>query len=151
MPTEPEIRQHRQREILAILDGHPVASQGELVSLLEGRGIAATQSSVSRDLRDLGVARVAGRYLVPSQREAEDPGVSEVLHFLRGAKPAGPHLTVVSTTVGAAQTVAAAIDRAAWPEVVGTMAGDDTIFIATASAGDQRRFLDRLERFLQER
>ena len=70
---------------------------------------------------------------------------------MHGFKPAGPHLSVVFTATGAAQTVALAIDRAAWPEVVGTMAGDDTIFVATAGAQDQKRFFQRLERYLEER
>ena len=60
------------------------------------------------------------------------------------SRPAGPHLTVVRTTIGSAQSVALAIDRSRWPEVVGTISGDDTIFIATASERAQRALLDRL-------
>jgi transcriptional regulator of arginine metabolism len=161
MPTDAEIRHHRQREILGILESMAVASQGEIVAILEERGISATQSSVSRDLRDLGVARLGGRYVVPGGGPAPmsatgtngegDLGFRDVERFLRGAKPAGPYLTVVFTTVGTAQTLALAIDHAGWPEVVGTMAGDDTIFVATANAGDQRRFLERIERSLHGR
>ena len=163
MPTDAEIRQNRQREILTLLESIPVASQGEIVSLLEERGIHATQSSVSRDLRDLGVARLGGRYVVPGGAAAamtaagangeEDLGFrfGDIERFLRGAKPAGPYLTVVFTPVGTAQTVALALDHAGWPEVVGTMAGDDTIFVATANPGDQRRFLERIERSLHGR
>lgn len=151
MPTDTEIRDHRQQEILAILRERRVGSQGELVEILGGRGITATQSSVSRDLRDLGIARVSGRYVAPPAGETWDPGFEEVVHFLRGFKPAGPHLLVVSTAVGAAQTVALAMDRAVWPEVVGTMAGDDTIFVATPGARDQTRLIQRLERLLEER
>lgn len=161
MPTDTEIRQTRQREILAILESSPVGSQGEIVALLEERGIHATQSSVSRDLRDLGVARLGGRYVAPgttgavgpagTPQESSDLGFRDVERFLRGARPAGPYLTVVFTTVGTAQTVALAVDHAGWPEVVGTMAGDDTIFVATANAGDQRRFLERIERSLHGR
>jgi transcriptional regulator of arginine metabolism len=151
MPTDTETRDHRQQEILAILQAQRVGSQGELVELLSRRGFSATQSSVSRDLRDLGVARVGGRYVVPPAGEAQDPGFQEIVHFLRGFRPAGPHLLVVSTAVGAAQTVALAMDRAAWPEVVGTMAGDDTIFAATPGALEQKHLIQRLERLLEER
>lgn len=154
MPTDAEIRQHRQREILAILQETPVASQAELIELLRERGLLATQSSVSRDLRDLGVARVGGRYLAPGSWDVEESdhlAFRDVVRFLRGASPAGPHLTVVFTSVGTAQTAALAIDRSGWPEVVGTMAGDDTIFVAHAGAGDQRRFLERLEPSLHGR
>ncbi|HEY3567608.1 MAG TPA: arginine repressor [Thermoanaerobaculia bacterium] len=150
MPNDHEHRETRQREILAILDAQRVTSQTQLVELLRERGVGATQSSVSRDLRDLGVGWIGGRYARPTEREETDPGVTEVSHFLRGAKAAGPHLTVVFTMAGAAQAVALAIDRAGWPELVGTMAGDDTVFVATASAGDQKRFIRRLDSFLQE-
>lgn len=150
MPNDHEHRETRQREILAILDAQRVTSQTQLVELLRERGVGATQSSVSRDLRDLGVGWIGGRYARPTEREETDPGVTEVSHFLRGAKAAGPHLTVVFTMAGAAQAVALAIDRAGWPELVGTMAGDDTVFVATSSAGDQKRFIRRLDSFLQE-
>ena len=155
MPTDTHHRDQRQREILAILREHPVANQILLMEELARRGIQATQSSVSRDLRDMGIPRVAGRYVPPASGPAEeaggDIGVVEVARFVHGFKPAGPHLSVVFTATGAAQTVALAIDRAAWPEVVGTMAGDDTIFVATAGAQDQKRFFQRLERYLEER
>jgi len=152
MPTDTHLRDQRQREILAILREHSVANQIVLMEELARRGIQSTQSSVSRDLRDLGIPRVAGRYVPPSAAAADDEGnILEVARFVHGFKPAGPHLSVVFTATGAAQSVALAIDRAAWPEVVGTMAGDDTIFVATAGAQDQKRFFQRLERYLEER
>jgi transcriptional regulator of arginine metabolism len=150
MPIDHEHRETRQQEILAILDSQRVTSQGELVERLRERGIQATQSSVSRDLRDLGVGWIGGRYALPVEREDRDPGVSQVSHFLRGVKPAGPYLAVVFTMAGAAQAVALAIDKAGWPEMVGTMAGDDTVFVATATAHDQKAFIRRLESFLKE-
>jgi transcriptional regulator of arginine metabolism len=150
VPTDSESRDERQREILKLLRGKRVHSQEEIAALLQSRGLEATQSSISRDLRDLGVAKVAGRYLVP---QAADDGHSDELReaarFLRGARPAGPHLAVVLTVIGAAQQVAVAIDHAAWPEVVGTVAGDDTIFIATAAALQQKRLLARLAGLMQ--
>ena len=151
MPTDTHLRDQRQREILAILREHPVANQFVLMEELGRRGIPATQSSVSRDLRDLGIPRVAGRYVPPAGPVEEEGSILEVARFVHGFKPAGPHLSVVFTAVGAAQSVALALDRAAWPEVVGTMAGDDTIFVATAGAQDQKRFFQRLERYLEER
>jgi transcriptional regulator of arginine metabolism len=150
MPPDHENREARQQEILAILDAHRVTSQGELVERLRERGVVATQSSVSRDLRDLGVGWIGGRYARPAEREENDPGVAQIARFLRGVKPAGPHLAVIFTAAGTAQVVGLAIDRAGWPELVGTMAGDDTVFAATASPGDQKRFIRRLESFLKE-
>ncbi|MDE2251554.1 MAG: hypothetical protein KGL25_09140, partial [Gammaproteobacteria bacterium] len=64
--------------------------------------------------------------------------------FVRSARPAGSSLTVLRTSTGAAQGVAVALDKAAWPEVVGTISGDDTIFIATPDARAQQRLLARL-------
>ena len=116
--------------------------------------IAQVQPYVLRsweaEFQDLGVAKVAGRYLVP-QAPADDHSdeLREAARFLRGAKPAGPHLAVVLTVIGAAQQVAVAIDHANWPEVVGTLAGDDTIFVATAAARQQKRLLARLAGLMQ--
>ena len=151
MPSDSILRDQRQREILAILRSRGAASQTELITALAERGIQATQSSVSRDLRDLGIARVGGRYIPLVEGDEEETGLPDVVRFIHGLKPAGAHLTVVFTATGAAQSVALAIDRAAWPEVVGTMAGDDTIFVATAGALDQKHFIQRLERCLEER
>jgi transcriptional regulator of arginine metabolism len=155
MPTDHEQREARHREVLEILASVRVTSQLELVELLRERGVAATQSSVSRDLRDLGIAWIGGRYALPREPrgagapESQSPDLAEVARFLRAVKPAGPHLTVVLTVPGAAQSVGLALDRAAWPEVVGTMAGDDTVFVATASARLQQRLIRRLERSLE--
>jgi transcriptional regulator of arginine metabolism len=150
MPAAHEARAARQRAILATLARSAVASQNELVAALRRRGIAATQSSVSRDLRDLGVARLGGRYLRRPEGEERDPGVAEVAHLLRTVKRAGPYLTVVQTAVGAAQGVARAFDAAGWPEVVGSLAGDDTVFLATEGERQQQRLIRRLESFIAD-
>jgi len=150
VPTDPELRDARQRAIRAVLARSPVANQAQLVAELRRQGIAATQSSVSRDLRDLGVARVGGRYVPRARPEERDPRVAEVARLLRSVRPAGPHLTVVQTAVGAAQGVARAFDAAGWPEVVGSLAGDDTVFLATATEQDQERLVRHLAMFRQE-
>jgi transcriptional regulator of arginine metabolism len=150
VPSDSETREERQTEILKLLRAKRVHSQDEIAALLHSRGLEATQSSISRDLHQLGVAKVGGRYVVP--RNAEEDHSDELrgaAQFLRGAKPAGPNLAVITTVVGAAQPVALALDRAAWPEVVGTVAGDDTIFIATAGSRQQKRLLARLAVLMQ--
>ncbi|MFO1425474.1 MAG: hypothetical protein U1F11_00565 [Steroidobacteraceae bacterium] len=135
----------RRNAILRILRGAPVRKQVELVRLLRKEGHEVTQSSVSRDLRDLGVLKASGRYLPPAAETANTLGDFDTLRqFVRGVATAGPSLTVLRTTIGAAQSVAAAIDRAEWPEVVGTISGDDTIFIATATARAQAQAVERL-------
>jgi transcriptional regulator of arginine metabolism len=151
VPTDPELRDARQRAIRAVLARSPVGSQAQLVAELRRQGIAATQSSVSRDLRDLGVARVGGRYVQhAAAAEERDPRVAEVARLLRSVRPAGPYLTVVQTAVGAAQGVARAFDAAGWPEVVGSLAGDDTVFLATATEQDQERLIRHLAVSRQE-
>jgi transcriptional regulator of arginine metabolism len=135
----------RREALKRIIRDGVVGRQAELVRLLKRAGYPVTQSSVSRDLRDLGVAKVGDRYVLPPEDVAAPvAGLADVASFVQDAVPAGPHLTVVRTTIGSAQSVALAIDRARWPEIVGTISGDDTIFIATASERAQRAVLDRL-------
>ncbi len=135
----------RRAAIARILRQSAVRRQSELVALLRREGVDATQSSVSRDLRELGVAKAGDRYLLPSAEDALTPSHFEAVSgFLKEIRQAGPCLTVLRTMVGSAQSVAIAIDKARWPEVVGTIAGDDTIFIATGNARLQRRLALRL-------
>jgi len=135
----------RRAALVRILRGGGVGRQAELVRLLKRAGHAVTQSSVSRDLRDLGVLKARGRYVLPGEEVTRANGdFGSLAQFVRGLRRAGPALTVLRTTIGAAQSVAVAIDRAQWPEVVGTLSGDDTIFIATASARAQAELVGRL-------
>ena len=137
--------ERRQAIVRILRDGH-VRRQEDLAHLLQTEGFEVTQSSVSRDLRDLGVLKASGRYVLPPDEVSRTKGDFAMLsQFVRGFRRAGPSLTVVRTTIGAAQSVAVAIDRAEWPEVAGTISGDDTIFIATANAGAQDALVARLQ------
>lgn len=138
--------QHGRRDaILSILGGGVVRRQAEITQLLKKRGFAVTQSSVSRDLRELGVLKASGRYLAPPAESAHANGkFGPLAQFVRSARAAGASLTVIRTSTGAAPSVAVALDKAQWPEVVGTISGDDTIFIATPDGRAQRRLLARL-------
>jgi len=146
MPAETEARQKRQEAILEILQQQPVARQTELVALLQNRGINATQSSVSRDLRQLGISKLNQGYTQP-QTVIESNGMDPAIpgDFVREIQTAGANLTVIKTAVGAAQRVAVYLDRSGWMEIVGTLSGDDTIFVATRSASEQRRLVTRLQ------
>jgi transcriptional regulator of arginine metabolism len=135
----------RRSAIVRILRDGLVRRQQDLVRLLKKTGLEATQSSISRDLRDLGVLRAGGRYVLPPDEVSRANGdFGALAQFVRALRRAGPSLTVLRTTIGAAQSVAVAIDRAEWPEVAGTISGDDTIFIATASARAQDELIARL-------
>jgi transcriptional regulator of arginine metabolism len=135
----------RRAAILRILGESTVRNQDELVKVLRKEGFEATQSSVSRDLRELGVAKAGDRYIVPAQDAAAATNpFAAVAKFVTEIKTAGTSLTVVKTTTGTAQSVAVAIDSSEWPEIVGTISGDDTIFIATDEAKDQKKLRERL-------
>lgn len=136
---------NRRRSILRHLRAGAVRRQSDLVLLLRQDGFEVTQSSVSRDMRDLGVLKAGDRYLPPGEEAVPAPGnFTAIAHFVRGVRKAGPCLTVVRTTTGAAGSVAVAIDRAGWPEVVGSIQGDDTIFIATQDGKAQARLIAHL-------
>jgi transcriptional regulator of arginine metabolism len=134
----------RRAAILKIIRDTSVGKQDELVRLLKKQGFEATQSSVSRDLRELHVAKAGDKYIVPPNDDVAGDAFAAVAMFVREAKTAGPSLTVVKTATGTAQSVTVAIDKARWPEVVGTISGDDTIFIATEDGRAQRKLLERL-------
>ena len=135
----------RRGAIVRLLRASSVRRQADLVRLLKKEGYDATQSSISRDLRDLGVLKASGRYvLAPDEVTRANGDFGTLAQFVRQLRRAGPAITVLRTTVGAAQSVAVAIDRAEWPEVAGTLSGDDTIFIATASVRAQDELIGRL-------
>ena len=135
----------RRGAILRILRAGLVRKQSDLVRLLKKEGHEATQSSISRDLRDLGVLKASGRYVLPPEEVSRANGdFATLAQFVRELRPAGASITVLRTTIGAAQSVAVAIDKVQWPEVAGTLSGDDTIFIATATLRDQQALIERL-------
>ena len=143
--TEVQHPVSRRAAILRILRESPVHKQQELVKVLKKQGFEATQSSVSRDLRELGVAKAGDRYIIPAQEDLMPSNpFAAVARFVLEMRTAGPSLTVLKTMTGSAQSVTVAIDKANWPEVVGTISGDDTIFIDTEDVRDQRKLTDHL-------
>jgi transcriptional regulator of arginine metabolism len=155
MPTDTLEQNERRRAIARLLAVHAVNRQAELVELLRAEGYPATQSSVSRDLRDLGAAKLKSGYALPKAPEpapeaASDESLKLVAELVRDIRAAGPNLLVVGTAVGAAQRVAVTLDRLRWPEIVGTLSGDDTIFVATLGSNHQRRLKNRLRQHLKK-
>jgi len=135
----------RRGAIMRILRAGLVRKQQDMVRLLKKEGHDVTQSSISRDLRDLGVLKASGRYVLPPDELTRANGdFATAAQFVRELRRAGPSITVLRTTIGAAQSVAVAIDKAEWPEVAGTISGDDTIFIATANSRAQDELVARL-------
>jgi transcriptional regulator of arginine metabolism len=145
MPNSPETQSERQNAIRQLLETGPAGTQRSLVEALIARGFDATQSSVSRDLKELGAIKTAGGYELPGGPSSDDE-VASVAELLRGIETAGPNLLVIKTAIGAAQRVALALDRSGWPEMVGNVGGDDTILVATKSVAAQRNLLKKIER-----
>ncbi|HEX5787903.1 MAG TPA: hypothetical protein VFY03_06970 [Woeseiaceae bacterium] len=145
LSTEQEARRTAIRELLT---AGPVETQKNLVDELGARGLPVTQSSISRDLRDLGAVKTARGYALPDNGRAGEAELKKVADLLRSTTPAGANLLVVKTAIGAAQRVALAFDRCDWPEIVGNIGGDDTVFVATASASAQKQLLAKIERSL---
>jgi transcriptional regulator of arginine metabolism len=134
-------RAGRQARIVALLSSNPVRSQTELATLLAGEGIEVTQATLSRDLEELGAVKLRGAdggtgiYVVPEDGSpvkgvtGGTERMSRLLGELLVSTDASANLAVLRTPPGAAQYLASAIDRAALPYVVGTIAGDDTILV----------------------
>lgn len=137
----------RRDTLKRLLRETTVRRQADLVRLLRREGFDCTQSSISRDLRELGVAKFGDHYVIANEGTAVAPATdpfSALAGWVREVLTAGPSLTVIKTNPGSAQSVAVAIDNANWPEVVGTISGDDTLFVATAGAAEQQTLVTRL-------
>lgn len=148
MPLSPDIRARRRDAILNILAQRQVTRQSEFVERLHAAGIEATQSSVSRDLRELGIAKLGESY-GRVQAEASPVAAEIPAGFVHDVRTAGSSLIVIRTATGAAQRVALFIDRSDWAEVVGTISGDDTVFVATRNSQEQRQLIHKLRSKLQ--
>ena len=158
MPRNSRGNQEARRKALkTLLRRRKPSTQQDLVEALESKGFPITQSSLSRDLQFLGARKVDGIYRLYSEADNDEnvgldyPTLAELEPFVRGIQAAGPNLLVVATRSGLAQTVALALDSMAMPEVVGTIAGDDIVFVATPSRGTQRRLEGRFERLFPGR
>ncbi len=143
MPMTKE-KKRRLEAIGDLITEHPaIGSQAELVDLLAEIGIKTTQSSVSRDLQELGIRRVNGRYVLKPWREVGAGDFDGILGFIQGVRSAGPYTTIIATSPHAGRMVAEAIDNENWPEVAGTLPGDSKIFVATPSREAQAALFNR--------
>lgn len=146
MPNSLQTQSSRREAIRNLLSSGPAGTQQSVVDALLAQGFEVTQSSVSRDLREIGAIKTATGYVLPSAAVDGDDEVAQVAGLLREINEAGPNLLVIKTAIGAAQRVALALDRCGWPEIVGNVGGDDTVFTATTSAAGQRRITNKIDR-----
>ena len=149
MPSDREIRERRRQAIREILlHGEPVEQQQDLVDRLRARGFSATQSNVSRDLRDIGAVRAQGQYMIPSWTQNEDSPFRKIIPFIRKVTPAGPHQLLVVTDPGAGALVAQAIEDGQWTDLVGTVSGHSSVLILTENLFFQKLVCQRIRYYL---
>ena len=132
----------RQAALRELLQGQSFKNQDEVVKAMKRLGYPVTQPSISRDFRELGVVRVGGRYLAQESIAAEAPSMFS--QFAGEISSAGDHLLVLKTAPGAASAVAEEIYTLTIPEIAGTVAGDNTIFIATTGKSAKTKILKAL-------
>ena len=143
-------KRDRQATVRELIESRPVESQEELRRLLVQRGWDVTQSTLSRDLREMRVARVPTpqggvRYAVtlPSEQDARPPLETLLPHLFTRIDGVG-ELIVMRTLTGGAQPIAVALDAEEWPDILGSIAGDDTILLVCRSAAARDRVQRRL-------
>ena len=147
------MKQLRQRAIRDLVEQRPIRTQQELAAALRERGFRTTQATISRDVAELGLIK-AGRpgtqaYAIPPLlREADSSGEDRIRTLLHDMpveiREAGTML-ILKTLPGSAHALAAALDRARWSEVAGSIAGDDTVFVAFSDRGALGRVKRRLQ------
>jgi transcriptional regulator of arginine metabolism len=143
------MKAQRHNAILRLLREHAVPSQERLRALLARGGFDVTQATLSRDIRELGLVKQTAadgtqHYAAPPDEIVPPPSLAGFLpSLLLRSDGVGP-LLVVRTPTGGANALAAALDREAWPEVLGTLAGDDTVLIVTRSSAARRKLARRL-------
>lgn len=147
-------KNHRQRTLLRLVAERRLATQRDVVRALRGAGFPATQATVSRDIEELGLVKVtregAHVYAPPSAVGGTGGGGERLRRFCEDypvEAARADSLVVLRSLPGSAMTLAAAFDAVGFADVVGTIAGDDTVFVATPSAREARGLLERLRDF----
>jgi transcriptional regulator of arginine metabolism len=143
-------RENRLERLRNLVRKGGFTSQRDLLKALSKKRISIDQSTLSRDLIEIGADKIDGRYQLVTRAR---PGGAEfdLSSVIRSWKPCGANLIVIHTAIGQAQAVGVALDRSAEPAIGGTLAGDDTIFVATSSRARQTAVLRRLKQWFGEK
>ena len=141
-------KRDRQEALTGLVRTGRMTTQDRLIRELRRRGMVVDQSTLSRDLAELGIHKSAGRYLLVLPTPIKQPPLAA---SVIGFTTCGPHMIVMRTTTGQAQPVGVAIDSAGEPAVAGTLAGDDTVFVATKNRRCQSVVLRRLEQWFGDK
>ena len=151
------MKSKRHAKILEIISKNDVETQEELSELLEGEGFQVTQATVSRDIRELKLTKVAmsnGRQKYASLTEPAEDLSKRYIRVLKDgfvSMDMAQNILVVRTVSGMAMAVAAALDAMNFHEIVGTIAGDDTVMCAVRSVEENVRLMDRLRKMVGEK
>lgn len=139
-------KEKRHQLILHLVATRSLYTQNDLIEALKEHQIHATQSSISRDIRSLGLIKKSGRYQHQSGTNLTSLEKLEFRHgtYIQNIELVSPHLVVIKTQPATAQAVASSLDGLHWPEIAGTIAGDDTIFVATRSEANAKSVVRRL-------
>jgi transcriptional regulator of arginine metabolism len=146
-------RRKRLLKILELISSRPLRTQEEVAEALGAEGWRVTQSSVSRDIAALKLVKVDGAYQRPTRiaPTPEHPDERRLVEGVLTVDVAGDAMIVLHTPTGEATRVALALDRLAWPEIIGTIAGDDTIFLAVKNESAQQRVARQLRKLAAAR
>jgi transcriptional regulator of arginine metabolism len=142
--TPKALRHHR---ILELIAREPMVTQEDMVRRLTQQGLKVTQATLSRDIKELGLVKSAEGYIAPGAVSELAPPAPPLTHLLREFVidiREAQNLVVIKTNPGSAQPVAAALDAASWAELVGTIAGDDTILLISSSNKGRQQLVKRI-------
>lgn len=150
------VKNKRQRLILELISSQEIETQEELAELLSQHGIEVTQATVSRDIKELGLVKIPTgdnryRYGQPGERISGALEQRQQRLFRESVIKiaASENIVVIKTLVGSAQGVAAVIDVLDWPEIIGTVAGDDTIIAVASSSKEVKNIVAKLESLME--
>ncbi len=146
-------RRQRHLKVLELISTHAIHTQEELADALSREGWEVTQSSVSRDIAALHLVKVDGAYQRPAValKPRHDPDEQRIAEGVLTIEAAGDALIVLHTPPGEANRVGAALDRLAWPDMLGNISGDDTIFVAVRNPLAQRRLVAAIRKLSKAR
>jgi len=142
-------KSYRQGQIVKLVRSRSLRTQDELARALRAVGVRANQVTLSRDIRDLGLVKTAEGYAQPAEAAPAGPDLATVLReFLLDVRTAQNQLVLI-TPPAHASSVAEALDQAAWPEIVGTIAGDNTVLVIAPTGKKAGTLREKLMRFLE--
>ena len=141
----------RQKTILDLVRSREIASQEELLESLLARKIEVSQSTLSRDIQELGLAKSGGVYTVMGSQPApaSDETIRRLLREFLLEVAVAQNLVVLKSGPGNASVISQAVDDAGWPEIVGSIAGENTVFVAVRNPKEAREIADRILAYLQ--